>query len=334
MQQIALLLTGFSIFYALVLIISQLFCSEYKDKHVARWMGLGLFVSLITLQVSHFYYLTNSHDFIHSRFYIAILFIVAPCFYFYAKPLLKDDDNFPLYNIFHFAPAFLALLIPYNMGFLLAFIIGSAYLIWLAKAIYALRKFRSNFQTELIALSTVFIIAVLVAVFGLAMPLINEQLFFNLYSMAIGLAFFFIALIISFKPQLQDNVIEAAKETYAVSTLTSIDCKQKLIDLDRLMSQQQLYQENNLDLHTVASLLDLSTHQLSELINTSLGKSFSRYLREQRITSAQSALVEQPKASVLSIGLESGFSSQSNFYEAFKEISGTTPAKYRKLNLK
>ena len=334
MQQIALLLTGFSIFYALVLIITQLFCSEYKDKKVAKWMGCGLFFSLITLQVTHSLYLNNIYDFIHSRYYIAILFIVAPCFYFYAKPLLKDDDDFSFYNTFHFVPAFLALFIPYKMGFLMAFIIGSAYLIWLAKAIYALRKFRNNFQTELIALTTVFIIAVLVAVFGLAMPLFSEQLFFNLYSMAIGLAFFFIALLISYKPQLQVNVIEAAKETYAVSTLTSIDCDQKLLDLDKLMKRNQLFKENNLDLYTVSNLLDLSTHQLSELINTSLGKSFSRYLREQRITSAQSALVEQPKASVLSIGLESGFSSQSNFYEAFKEISGTTPAKYRKLNLK
>jgi len=56
-------------------------------------------------------------------------------------------------------------------------------------------------------------------------------------------------------------------------------------------------------------------------------------LREQRISFAQKALVEQPKASVLSLGIEAGFSSQSNFYEAFKEIVGTTPAKFRKLNL-
>jgi AraC-like DNA-binding protein len=307
MQQISLLLIGFSIFYALVLILSQLFCIEYKDKKVARFMGLGLFVSLIALQVSHFFYLNKDSDFIHSSYYVALLFIVAPCFYFYAKPLLKDDDDFAFYNVLHFAPALIALFIPYDVGFLMAFIIGCAYLVWLAKAIYALRKFRNNFKSELIALSTVFVIAVLVALFGLAMPLFSEKLFFSLYSIAIGLAFFFVSIVISFKPQLQDSVIEAAKETYAVSTLTSVDCEQKLLDLKHLMSQEMLYQQNNLDLHTLASQLDLSTHQLSELINTSLGKSFSRYLREQRIAAAKLALIEQPKASVLSIGIEAGF---------------------------
>jgi AraC-like DNA-binding protein len=33
---------------------------------------------------------------------------------------------------------------------------------------------------------------------------------------------------------------------------------------------------------------------------------------------------------VLSIGLCVGFTSQSNFYEAFREIEGSTPGQYRK----
>jgi AraC-like DNA-binding protein len=41
-------------------------------------------------------------------------------------------------------------------------------------------------------------------------------------------------------------------------------------------------------------------------------------------------LVDEPKSSVLSIGLSVGFNSQSNFYTAFREIAGQTPAQYRK----
>jgi methylphosphotriester-DNA--protein-cysteine methyltransferase len=67
-------------------------------------------------------------------------------------------------------------------------------------------------------------------------------------------------------------------------------------------------------------------------LNTKLNLGFSQYLRQQRIDEAKELLVSQPKASVLTIGLEVGFSSQSNFYEAFKEIAGTTPAKFRKLS--
>ena len=42
--------------------------------------------------------------------------------------------------------------------------------------------------------------------------------------------------------------------------------------------------------------------------------------------------VAEPSASVLSVGLSVGFTSQSNFYEAFREIEGMTPGQYRKLN--
>jgi len=96
------------------------------------------------------------------------------------------------------------------------------------------------------------------------------------------------------------------------------------------MQEDKLYQQSNLDRQTIAAELDLSTHQLSELINTKLGMGFSQYLRQQRIDAAKEILLSQPKASVLSIGLEVGFSSQSNFYEAFKELVHTTPAKFPK----
>ena len=66
---------------------------------------------------------------------------------------------------------------------------------------------------------------------------------------------------------------------------------------------------------------------------TRLGKGFGRYLRERRVAAARQMLLEQPSASVLSVGLAVGFSAQSNFYEAFREIEGGTPGQYRKLQL-
>ena len=44
-------------------------------------------------------------------------------------------------------------------------------------------------------------------------------------------------------------------------------------------------------------------------------------------------LLAEPSASVLSVGLSVGFTSQSNFYEAFREIAGTTPGQFRKLHI-
>jgi AraC-like DNA-binding protein len=88
----------------------------------------------------------------------------------------------------------------------------------------------------------------------------------------------------------------------------------------------------NLSLETLAEAVQLSPHQLSELINTEFQQGFSRYIRQHRIDEAKRLLLAEPTASVLSIGLSVGFNSQSNFYAAFREFVGMPPAQYRKNN--
>ena len=98
------------------------------------------------------------------------------------------------------------------------------------------------------------------------------------------------------------------------------------------MDQEQVYQNPDLDLALLAERMKLSPHQLSELINTRIGKGFSRYIREYRVEAAEDLLLDKPSMPVLSVGLEVGFSSQSNFYDAFRELSGMTPGQFRKVH--
>jgi transcriptional regulator GlxA family with amidase domain len=109
-----------------------------------------------------------------------------------------------------------------------------------------------------------------------------------------------------------------------------VDCDAALAKLEALMRQDRLFEQPTLDLSRLAARLDLSAHQLSELINTRLAKSFSRYLRELRVDAARELLLAKPAASVLSVGLSVGFTSQSNFYEAFRQVAGMTPGQFRK----
>jgi len=96
-----------------------------------------------------------------------------------------------------------------------------------------------------------------------------------------------------------------------------------------LMTESKIYQNDNLSLSLLAESMSLNSHQLSELINTGYGVSFSRYIREKRVELAKNLLINEPKSSVLAISLETGFKSQSNFYAAFKEITGKSPGAYR-----
>jgi len=333
MQNLAILLSGFSLFYVLVFILTHFFDEFYDDQKISRLFGILLMLCLALLQLFHLNYFFNYSETVISPLYLSVLYIIAPSFYFYARPVLKAEDNFKLIHLLHFAPLVLIILVNQTHAFTLAFIIGSGYLLWLLKTIYALRTHKKSFTHELLLLIMVFIVAIGVSVIALTMPF-SENIFYSLYASAIGFALIVVALVVSYKPKINQEVEKIAKQTYAVSTLTAVSVDEKIAELEKLMLKEKLYQQSNLDLLTMATELDLSSHQLSELVNSKLNRSFSRYLREQRVDASKILLIEQPSASVLSIGLEVGFSSQSNFYEAFKEITQTTPGKFRKDHLK
>jgi len=333
MQNLAILLSGFSIFYILVFAMTHFFDEFYRDQKISRFFGILLMVSLAILQIFHILYFFSQTEFEMTPLYLIVLYIIAPSFYFYARPVLRAEDKLNVVHFFHIAPLLLIVFVDQSLAFTLAFVIGSGYLLWLLKTIYALRTHKKKFTNEIVLLSMVFIIAIAVSVIALTMPF-SQKLFYSLYAGAIGLALLVVALVVSYKPKLTQEIEKIAKQTYAVSTLTAIDVEAKIQELNQLMKNQKLYQQSNLDLLTIATELDLSSHQLSELMNSKLDMSFSRYLREQRINASKILLIDQHSASVLSIGLEVGFSSQSNFYEAFKEITQTTPGKFRKEHIK
>jgi AraC-like DNA-binding protein len=93
---------------------------------------------------------------------------------------------------------------------------------------------------------------------------------------------------------------------------------------------QDVFQNENLNLEVLAEMLGLSSHQLSELINTKFGCGFSRYVREKRIEVAKKILLDEPHISILAVSMMVGFKSQSNFYAGFREITGESPGHFRK----
>ncbi|WP_093065116.1 AraC family transcriptional regulator [Thiothrix caldifontis] len=332
MQTLATLLIGFSVFSALLLALTHFRYKNYQGHTLAQAMGIILLLTLSSLQLAHFAYLQNTVDVIHSPYYAVLLFAVAPAFYLFSKPLLQPFSVTSPRQLLHLLPILLAPLLPYTLALPLAFAVGTGYLLWLARSLYALRAQRSRFQLELMLLGGVFVIAIAVLILGLSLPLLTEKWFFSLYASAIGCAFLLTQLVLNVTPQLSTDVSEAAAETYAVSTLNNVNCDAALAELEACMQEEELFRRPDLDLPTLAAHIGLSSHQLSELINTRLGKGFSRYVREFRVEAAEDMLQEEPSASVLSVGMSVGFTSQSTFYEAFRELTGMTPGQFRKIH--
>ena len=324
---LALLLCGFSIFSGLLLAPTQLYQRE------SRFYAWALISAIILVQLSHVWLFTHAR-LPSETLYIVALFCVAPSFYLFAKALLALAATAHAWrSVAHFSPTLLAWVLPHSVSMPLAFLIGGVYLLWLFRLIRKMRDQREQWQREISLLLFALLLGLAVFILGLSIPLLDQQLFHSLYAIGIGAVFFLVHLALLWNPSLPEEVSEVAQQAYTTSTLTQVDSDSKLHALQQLMETEKVYQEPDLKLANLAERLDLSGHQLSELINTQRGMHFSRYIRQYRVEAAQQVLISKPSLSVLDVGMQVGFSSQSTFYDAFRDITGTTPAKYRKINL-
>ncbi|MEJ5102923.1 helix-turn-helix domain-containing protein [Chryseobacterium sp. MYb328] len=101
--------------------------------------------------------------------------------------------------------------------------------------------------------------------------------------------------------------------------------------LEKLMNTEELYKNPNLKLSDLAFRMNISTHQLSQLLNDNLGKSFSTYINEYRIGEACGKIENGSYLKIEEIGYEVGFNSKSTFFSTFKKIKNTTPLLYKQM---
>jgi AraC-like DNA-binding protein len=116
---------------------------------------------------------------------------------------------------------------------------------------------------------------------------------------------------------------------YANKKIGTDDAQLMLSRLERVMTEKSTFKNPNLKLHDLASEINVSAHQLSQLLNDSLGKSFTLYINEYRIEEACRILSTPENLTIEAIGEEVGFNSKSTFFSAFKKLKGTTPAIYQ-----
>lgn len=330
MQVLAILLIGFSIFTAVLLLLANILQNIVALQYSSKLAEFTLISALAVIQWLNLQFILDQTTFGYSYFYIALLYSIAPCFYFYSRQLLMVDVEYHSWQWLHALPIFFSLFLSYSWALPLAFLVGSLYLCWLAQAVYSLRKQRQRFKQEMLVLATFFVIAIAVILLGFIWPMISKETFIVWYSILIGVAFFCTGLTLIRFPTITSDIAEAVQVAYAESSLNNVDRKKILTQLARLMKEEKLYLYEDLSLGMLAEQLQLSSHQLSELINTEFQQGFSRYIRHLRVKEAQEKLIAEPAASVLSIGLSVGFSTQSNFYTAFRDITGLAPGQYRK----
>ena len=138
------------------------------------------------------------------------------------------------------------------------------------------------------------------------------------------------------QPQVSFELLELNNDKktpqYKKSGLNEKVAEKIISSVNNLMEEEKLYLNSQLSLSELSEKVGVSTHNLSEVINTKLGKNFYDFVNSFRIEEVIKMLKDKKylNYSLLGIGYEAGFSSKSAFYSSFKKITGSTPTQYRK----
>jgi AraC-like DNA-binding protein len=126
---------------------------------------------------------------------------------------------------------------------------------------------------------------------------------------------------------IENHISEEYRESISVDNLYF----QKL---DLLCKEDHIYTDCTLNREKIAEKLGISAGYVSQIVNTVTGDNFANYINQYRVEAVKEMISnsEYEKYNLLTMGLESGFTSKTTFYKAFKKATGQTPNEYRNSN--
>lgn len=126
----------------------------------------------------------------------------------------------------------------------------------------------------------------------------------------------------------------ANAQRYQKSGLSAQKADATLAELLELMQREKPYQNSSLTLPELAERLSISTHNLSEVINTRLEMNFFDFINQYRVEDVKKSLADPARQNLtlLAIAFEAGFNSKTAFNTIFKKQTGLTPSAYRQQN--
>lgn len=102
-------------------------------------------------------------------------------------------------------------------------------------------------------------------------------------------------------------------------------------NLKRIMEEDKLYLDADINMTSLAEKMQLSNGYLSQIINQREGLNFYDYINRYRVEEVKKHLTD-PKfshLSLLGIAMEAGFKSKSTFNLVFKKLTGKTPSEFK-----
>lgn len=183
------------------------------------------------------------------------------------------------------------------------------------------------------------IIAVIHHIFHLfSMAFCTNGLFLSLSGFIILIGYFglkqkevFISYPIQTDAETDDVPASDNKVKYGTSSLRGNELKKCYHQIGRYMEIKKPYLDPDLTLPKLAESLNVPTHHLSQVINEMHGSNFFDFINKFRVEEVKRKIQDPvfKSYSLLGIAMESGFNSKSAFNRVFKNLTGTTPSKFR-----
>ena len=195
-----------------------------------------------------------------------------------------------------------------------------------------------SFNQSIVTFSSYFLSAYVLCISFWIIGFINSYILRN-YSKVFNYDIVWISIpifiyIIGFYVLTQPEIFRLKNEVKAKKTKTNRISESKIEELkmalDRLLKEEKIYHKSDLSLSDLAHELNVSTNDLSWLINTNFNTNFYEYINKFRVEEFIERIKngDSKRHTISAVSLDVGFNSKSTFYKAFKLITNTTPGNY------
>lgn len=137
---------------------------------------------------------------------------------------------------------------------------------------------------------------------------------------------------VSVKAKVLVSAEQALPVKYERSSIEQGAHNQQVRLLRNYMDRTAAYKQHDLKLTDLANGLNLSTHHISQVLNSIMDKTFYEFINEYRIKEARLMLMSEKydHLSIEGIAMEAGFKNKNSFNTYFKRLNQMTANEFRK----
>jgi AraC-like DNA-binding protein len=326
-------------------LVSFYFLFFNKEKRTQNSL-LGLLLLLLSLRIGKSVYviftLREERDITLIQIGLSACFLIGVTLFYYLKASVNNEKKVPNSWKLHFLILFLFISIT---GYLRSYdsdpefwnnyFVFFIYFVWGFYILFSSLILKNIFKKiinkkEKLTISEMWLIAVFLGnLLIFSAYIIGYFYLYLIGTITFSVVFYGLLIFLLFKSN-RENIFKDIPEKYASKKIDNLEAKSLIKKLNLVMNANQFYKNTNIKLIDIAKELQITQHQLSQLLNDNLGKSFTSFINEFRIEEAKILLKENNQYTLEAIGFEAGFSSKSNFYATFKKVVGKTPSEFKK----